>query len=83
MSATYTGSQAADIHRKLASLRARFPQPLDASKHRGFLGGTCKCEDSALLRATLALFNDQFGTPVPPGAPDFDGQVWRKLNQEA
>lgn len=82
MSVTYTGSQAADIHRKLASLRARFLQPLDAGTE-AFLGGTCKCEDSALLRATLALFNAQFGTPVPPGAPDFDGQVWRKLNQEA
>lgn len=82
MNAIYTGSQAADMHRKLASIAGQFTSPL-APDIAAFLGGPCACADSALLRTALDLFNAQFGKPVPASAPDYDQQVWHKLNDVA
>src|SRR6478752_2604477 len=82
MNANYTGSQAADMHRKLASIAGQFPPPL-APEIAAFLNGPCACADSALLRTTLDLFNARFGKPVPASAPDYDQQVWHKLNDVA
>jgi len=82
MSAMYTGSQAADIHRKLASLSGRF-RLAERPDIACFLAGRSESEDTPLLRAALDLFNRQFGAPVDSADPDYARKVWHKLDDEA
>jgi hypothetical protein len=77
MNGTYSPSEIADMHRKLASIRDQFTRPLD-DEVEAFLAGPCVRTMSPVMRKTLLIFNAQFCK-----CPDDDEAVWHKLNEVA